>query len=472
MRERASVLVATRAAHPVHPVHVAPAARVADAAFAYALDHALSRVEPFAARGRVTEVSGGVIKATGLACSLGELCTLHDRNHGAIGQAEVIGFAGNTTFLTPIGRVRSLSPHVDVVPCNASFRIGVSNALIGRVLDGFGEPIDGGGPIATDPHCRDVKPVDVDADPPAALSRRLVDAPLATGVRAIDGFLTCGVGQRIGIFAPAGVGKSTLIGMIARGCDADVNVIVLVGERGREVREFVENVLGAQGLARSVVIAATSDRSPTERIKAAQVGTAIAEYFRARGQRVLLLVDSLTRLARAQREIGLALGEPPTRRGFPPSVFALLPRLIERAGNDAHGSITAFYSVLTEGADDDDPIAEEVRALVDGHIVLTRALASANHFPAIDMLSSVSRVMRAVASREHVIAASELRLLAARHDEMAILIRAGEVRAGADPLLDRACAVRPHLDQFLRQEVDAPTATLPVTVSQLQRLLA
>jgi type III secretion protein N (ATPase) len=340
-------------------------------------------------------------------------------------------------------------------------------ALLGRVIDAFGAPMDG-------------RPLDagaglqftpLHAPAPSPLQRRGVDEPLATGVRAIDAALTVGEGQRVGIFAMAGGGKSTLLGMLARQARADVNVIALVGERGREVREFLDESLGAEGLARSVVVVSTSDRPALERVRAAYAATAIAEGFRREGKRVLLLVDSVTRFARGLRELGLSALEPPVRRGYPPSVFAELPRLFERAGNDAHGSITAFYTVLAEDDDNSDPVAEEVRSILDGHIVLSRQLAQAAHYPAIDVLASASRVFTRVTAPAHRDAAAQLRALLARYKEVEFLLRVGEYQAGSDPLADRAIERMPALRALLTQRAEEAT-DIAGTIAQLQEVVA
>jgi type III secretion protein N (ATPase) len=320
--------------------------------------------------------------------------------------------------------------------------------LLGRILDGFGHPIDDRGPLVG------AKQATVDADPPPALRRRPINRICETGVRAIDALLTIGQGQRVGVMAPVGVGKTTLMGMLARGAHADVNVIALVGERGREVGDFLTQILGAAGLARSVVVVTTADRPAVERVKCAQVATAIAEGFRREGQHVLLLMDSVTRYARALREIGLASGEAPTRRGFPPSVFAALPRLLERAGNDDRGAITAFYTLLMEGDEESDPVAEEVRSLLDGHLQLSRAQAQAHQFPAIDILASLSRVMPAVASAAQLEATARVRAWLAKYREIEVLLQMGEYRQGADPEADVAIARMPALRQLLQQRPD------------------
>jgi FliI/YscN family ATPase len=336
--------------------------------------------------------------------------------------------------------------------------------VLGRVLNGQGEPMDGRGPL------ENTIEYDVDREPPDPMSRKRVLQPLATGVRAIDGLLTCGEGQRVGLFAAAGGGKSTLMGMIARNTEADVNVIVLVGERGREVRDFLEESLGEKGLARSVVVCSTSDQPSLVRLKAAYVGTAIAEYFRDQGRKVMFMMDSVTRFARARREIGLACGEPPARAGYTPSVFTELPRLLERSGNSDKGSITAFYTVLVAGDDMNEPVADEVRSILDGHIVLSRALAAQGHYPAIDILQSVSRVMTAVATKEHVGHARHMRKLMAAYEKERDLILLGAYERGNDRDVDEAIDKISTINGFLRQSVEEET-NLETTLGQLAAVL-
>ena len=428
------------------------------------LAQTMARVMPLAMRGRVSKAVGMMIDATGIQAHVGELCELVTPGEPPL-LAEVVGFRDSTAILTPLGPTTGISALTEVVPTGRSHDCPVGPGLLGRVLDALGEPVDGLGPVAS------VSRMAVHRDPVPPLSRRLISRPLHTGVRAIDGLLTLGEGQRIGVFSPPGVGKSTLLGMLARGSTADVNVIALVGERGREVREFLEHNLGPQGLARTVMVVATSDRPPMERVKSAYVATTIAEYFRDQGARVLLLVDSLTRFARAQREIGLASGEPPTRRSYPPSIFSMLPQLLERAGQGAAGSISAIYSVLTEGDDENDPIAEEVRSILDGHVVLSRKHAAMGQFPAIDVAASVSRVMPQVASRRHLEAASDFRLLMAKYQELELLIQIGEYREGADPQGDRAVQARAAMRDFLSQAADESTS-FAEGVAALERLAA
>lgn len=395
--------------------------------------------------GRVAEAHGTLVRVTGINAAIGELCLLENPETGFSLQAEVVGISGAHTLLTPLGQLEGISTATAVSATGRKASVGVGEALLGRILDANGRPLDNLGPLDTP------RQASVYADAPNPLQRRSIDQVLPTGVRAIDALLTIGEGQRTGIFAAAGGGKSTLLGMLARGASADVNVIVLVGERGREVNEFIHDSLGAEGLARSVVVVATSDRPALERSRVAYVGTAFAEYFRARGQRVLLLMDSVTRFARALRDVGLAMGEPPVRRGFTPSVFSALPRLFERAGNDAHGSITAFYSVLVEDEDGGDPIAEEVRSILDGHIVLARKLAAANHFPAIDILASASRVMPRVTTAAHRRAAADFRRHLAKYNEIEMLVQLGEYQPGSDSEADTAIEKHAAMLELLRQ---------------------
>ncbi len=408
------------------------------------LTRSFGQFTPVAVRGRVSKAVGMLVHATGIRARVGELCELVTPGEPTL-QAEVVGFQDKVAILTPLGPTTGISAATEVVPSGRGLLCPVGLGLLGRVLDAMGEPLDGLGPV------RATARMPVEREPVNPLQRRMVQAPLSTGIRAIDGLLTLGEGQRVGVFSPPGVGKSTLLGMLARGSSADVNVVALVGERGREVKEFIEHSLGAEGLAKTVLVVSTSDRPPMERIKSAFVATTIAEHFRDQGRKVLLLVDSLTRLARAQREVGLASGEPPTRRSYPPSIFSLLPQLLERAGNGSSGSITAVYSVLTEGDEENDPIAEEVRSILDGHIVLSRQLASATHYPAIDVLASVSRVMPLVASDEHRAAAGALRALMARYQELELLVRIGEYKSGTDALADKAIERREAIERFLRQ---------------------
>ncbi len=402
-------------------------------------------------RGRLVEVLGTTLKVTGIAPRVGDFCEVIEPSTGRVVPVEVVGIAGQATILTPLGDVRGLSVDAEVIVRSGEDSVPWGDGLLGRVLDGRGRPIDGKGALPAD-----LKRRPLHASAPQPMERALIDAPLATGVRAIDTLLTLGQGQRLGVFAAAGGGKSTLLGMLARFAEADVIVIALIGERGREVREFIEDALGEAGLARSVIVCATSDRAAMERVRAAHHATAVAEGFRSEGRNVLLLMDSVTRFARALREIGLAAGEPPVRRGFPPSVFAELPRLFERAGNDATGSITGIYTVLLEDEEGDDPIGEEVRSILDGHVILSRKLGAAGHYPAIDVLASLSRLFPRLATPAHREAATRVRALLAKHAEIEFLVQVGEYRAGADPLADRAIAARPEIDTLLRQDTNRP----------------
>ncbi len=410
---------------------------------------ALARVQSIERVGRVAEAHGTLIRATGLKAAIGELCEL--RNPAGEGDpgfglsAEVVGVSKQMTLLTPLGALDGVSATTVVHATGRQAAVRAGDGLLGRILDAHGEPIDGKGPIGPSVEAP------IYAASPNPLSRSLIDRPFSTGVRAIDATMTTGEGQRVGIFAVAGGGKSTLLGMLARGGDADVNVIALVGERGREVNEFIHDNLGPEGLAKSVIVVATSDRPALERSRAAWVATAIAEHFRDRGKRVLLLLDSVTRFARALRDVGLAVGEPPARRGFPPSVFSALPRLFERAGNNDKGSITAFYTVLAEDEDGNDPIVEEVRSILDGHIVLSRKLAAAYHYPAIDVLTSLSRVMTRVVDEPHQRAAGQLRKYLAKYQDIELLLQLGEYKRGTDPDADVAIEKIGPMRQLLQQ---------------------
>lgn len=428
---------------------------------AAALDQALSSVAPMEARGKVLDAVGTLIKATGLAARVGDMCELRNPGSSWCLRAEVIGVSRQATLLLPFGEIDGVSSQTEVVNLGHAQTIQAGPALLGRILDGFGEPIDGlGALVGTVDHA-------VRAPAPNALARKPVTRCLQTGVRAIDGLLTCGEGQRVGIFAPAGAGKSSLLSMIARGTSADVTVVGLIGERGREVGDFLHALRSTQSDRKCVFIVATSDRPAVERAKAVNVATAVAEYFREQGLSVLLLVDSVTRYARALREIGLAAGEPPTRRGYPPSTFTALPRLFERAGQSARGSITAFYSVLVDDDEAGDPIGEEVRATLDGHIVLSNKLAGAVHFPAIDVLASRSRVMRQVVDDAHRSLAAEVGNQLTKYDSIQMLVQVGEYRSGTDEEADKALRCRDSLMRFLRQDL-VEQSSLPETLMRLQ----
>lgn len=431
---------------------------------AWALNDAIDTASVVKVRGRVREVVGTIIRAAAPTARIGELCMLNTPGEDFSLEAEVIGFSEGDVLLSPIGDLHGICSTTFVTPTGDIHRVGVGYHLLGRILDGFGRPIDGlensAEPAAYYP---------VYAAAPNALTRKMISQPLCMGVRAIDALLTCGEGQRIGIFAAAGGGKSTLLGMLAKNADADIIVIALVGERGREVLEFIERELGPNWRERAVIVCATSDRAPLERVKAGFVATAIAEYFRDQGKRVLLLMDSVTRLARAQREIGLAAGEPPTRRGFPPSVFAFLPRLMERAGFNDKGSITAFYTVLVEGDDMNEPVADETRSILDGHIILSHKLGAANHYPAISILQSVSRVMPAIVSPEHREWSQSLRKLMAKFEEVELLLRIGEYKRGSDAVADVAIDRIDAINAFLCQRPDQ-AFSFDDTLDQLKTL--
>ncbi|HTQ05944.1 MAG TPA: FliI/YscN family ATPase [Polyangiaceae bacterium] len=399
--------------------------------------------------GRVVAATGVLLRLVLPAARVGDLVRI--RRPGAALTAEIVGFEAGHALALPLGELTGVGPDDAVEATGGRFEIGVGPALVGRVLDGFGRPLDG----LPAPAASAFAPVD--REPPPALGRRPVSERFTTGVRVLDGLLTFGVGQRVGLFAGSGVGKSTLLGAIARSSSADVVVVALVGERGREVAEFLEHSLGAEGRKRAVVVVATSDAPPIERLRAVQVATTIAEYFRDEGRGVLLLVDSITRAARAQREIGLAAGEPPARRGYPPSVFTLLPRLLERSGQGERGAITAVYTVLVEGGDLDEPVADEVRGILDGHVVLERAIAARAHYPAVDPLASISRVMDRVVTPEHARAAKSVRALLAAYEEKRDLVTLGAYVAGTDPRVDAAIRARADLERWLKQDANEAT---------------
>ncbi|HMB99168.1 MAG TPA: flagellar protein export ATPase FliI [Balneolaceae bacterium] len=405
----------------------------------------MNELSPDAKRfGKVSSVIGTVIEATGLRASVGELHTIHTESGYKI-KAEVVGIKNNRTLLMPLDRVEGIKGGCLVEPTPGSLSIKVSDALLGRVIDANGTPIDGKGPVtrSTD--------FPVHNDPPGPLERKNIDSVLTTGIRAIDAFITTGEGQRMGIFAGSGVGKSTLMGMIAKEASADVNVIAMIGERGREVKEFIEDILGEEGLRKSVVVATTSDKAAMSRVKAAYTASAVAEYFRDSGKNVLLMMDSVTRVAMAQREIGLASGEPPTTKGYTPSVFAMLPKLLERAGKTKKGSITGLYTVLVDNDDMNEPIADAVRSILDGHIVLSRKLAHKNHYPAIDVLSSVSRIMTQVVDPKHQQLSQKARELLAIYAEAEDLISIGAYTKGSNPGIDEAVSKIDDLNNFLKQ---------------------
>ena len=404
-----------------------------------------------AQRGRVVGLLGLRVTVAGVSAALGDLLEVD----GAAGivPVEVVASEKNLLTCLPLAETTGLRAGDHVRATGEGLRIPVGEALRGRVLDGLGRPLDGG------PAFDHLDTVVVDNTPPAALSRPRIDTQLGLGVRAMDSLIACGRGQRLGIMAGSGVGKSSLLSMIARGTDAEISVIALIGERGREVREFLENDLGPEGLARSIVIVATSDEPPVVRLRAAFVATRIAEWFRDSGRHVVLMMDSLTRVALAQREIGLSAGEPPATRGFPPSAFALLPRLLERAGTSPEGSITGLYTVLVEGDDLQDPIGDAARSILDGHVVLSRRLATSGHFPAVDVLESISRVTNAVTTRDQQHDARRLRRMLAAHRDVRELVEIGAYVPGANPDADQALARMPQIEAFLQQDMDDPTDT-------------
>jgi len=400
--------------------------------------------------GKVTKVVGLTIESSGPEVYIGELCILEHNHNSSSGiiEAEVVGFNDNKVLLMPLGAMNGIGPGCKVIAQGRSLMAPVGDELTGRIVDGLGRPIDDKGPI----HCTTFYPVD--NVPPQPMARKRIREPLSLGVKAIDGLLTVGKGQRVGIFAGSGVGKSTLMGMIARNTSADINVIALIGERGREVKEFIEKDLEESGLKRSVVVVATSDQPALIRLKGAMLATAIAEYFRDMGKDVLLLLDSLTRFAMAQREIGLSIGEPPVTRGYPPSVYGVIPRLLERAGNSEYGSITALYTVLVDGDDFTEPITDTARGILDGHIVLSRSLANKNHYPAIDVLASVSRVMNDIVDKEHRRLASEIKKVMAIYSEAEDLIKLGAYNKGSNKQIDYAIDCIDSIHDFLLQEID------------------
>lgn len=407
----------------------------------------LEELDTFKATGRVTQVVGLVIEAEGIRASIGSIGTIFAADSGLEIPAEVLGFKDGRMLLMPLGEYRGLGPGCRIETHRSPAVLPVGDALLGRVIDGLGTPIDGKGPVRCDTH------YPIYANPINPLKRRPIRQPLSTSIKSIDGLLTVGCGQRMGIFAGSGVGKSMLLGMIARCSSADVNVIALIGERGREVNDFIENALGEAGLKRSVVVVATSDHLPLIRVRGAFIATAIAEYFRDCGKTVNLMMDSVTRFAMAQREIGLALGEPPTSKGYTPSVFTLLPRLLERAGNSSHeGSITGLYTVLVEGDDMNEPVADAVRSILDGHIVLKRDLAVQNHYPAVDVLASISRVMDEIVDHRHRETARRLKSVLATYKKAEDLIDIGAYVQGSNPKIDLAIEMIDRINDFLTQD--------------------
>ena len=428
------------------------------------LHSAAAAVVPRRLSGQITQVAGVLVKALLPGVQVGELCEVWRPGAKEPQFAEVIGFSGSTALLMPVGDYEGLCSNTEVRPTGTTHKIKVGEGLLGRVLDGLGNFLD----TSDEPFIAEAE-YPVNALPPDPLSRGLVEHPLSLGLRAMDALLTCGEGQRIGIFAAAGGGKSTLLSQILRNTEAEVVVLALIGERGREVREFLEMVLDKESRKRAVVVVSTSDRPAIERLKSAHVATTVAEYFRDKGKKVLLMLDSVTRFARAQRSIGLAAGEPPARRGFPPSVFNALPALLERAGPAEKGSITAIYTVLVEGDDMNEPVADEVRSILDGHVILSRRLASAYHYPAIDVLESVSRVMGNVVDDAHKAAAGKVRDMLARYRDTELLIRIGEYKKGSDPATDEAIEKNKAINDFLKQKL-SEKSTYQDAVEALKKL--
>ncbi|QZA58373.1 type III secretion system ATPase SctN [Candidatus Rhabdochlamydia porcellionis] len=423
----------------------------------------LDELELTTVHGRITEVVGMLIKAIVPQVKMGEVVLI--KREEAPLMAEVMGFTREEVYLSPLGEMHGIGPSSEVIPLRMSLHIKVGEELLGRVVDGLGNPLDleQKGPLHLTESYSVINP------PPDPLKRKIITEPISLGIRCIDGLLTCGEGQRMGIFAAAGGGKSTLLGMIARNARADINVICLIGERGREVREFLENDLGEEGMKRSVVVVSTSNQAAQLRINAAYMGTAIAEYFRDQGKKVILMMDSVTRFARALREVGLAAGEPPARAGFTPSVFATLPRLLERSGNSDKGSITAFYTILVAGDDLNEPVSDEVRSILDGHIILSRELARQYHYPAIDVLDSVSRIISHIVDKEHLQLIGKVREVLANYKKNELLIRIGEYKPGSDKAADFAIKYIDKVNRFLRQAVDE-TCSFEETLQQLKML--
>ena len=412
----------------------------------------LHQVSSYKIKGRVNELIGLVVRATVPGVRVGDLCFIDTHEQTQPIKAEVVGFKDNDVLLMPLGNLEGIAPGSFVTPTGSCLSIPVGEALLGRIVDGLGDPldVDKKGPL----DCQEYYPVH--RNPPDPLKRVRVMRPISVGIKVIDALNTVGEGQRIGIFSAAGVGKSTLIGMISRNSEADINVIGLVGERGREVRDFLEQDLGEEGLKRSVVVVATSDQPSLVRAKAAYVATAIAEYFRDKGKKVFLMMDSVTRFARALREIGLAVGEPPARQGYTPSVFSTLPRLLERSGNSEKGSITAFYTILVAGDDMNEPVADETRSILDGHLVMSRELANRGHYPAIDVSDSLSRVMANIVDPDHLAASQKLKEVVAAYEKERDLILIGAYESGTDPRVDYAIEKIEEVNQFLRQGINEP----------------
>lgn len=411
----------------------------------------LAEVQTLVVEGRLTRMIGLTLEAVGVRANVGARCVVENADGESI-EAEVVGFAGEKLYLMPTGPIRGIGPNARVIPTGRSYEAAVGDGLLGRVIDGAGVPLDGKGPIETTAR------IPLSGRPINPMARRPIREPLDVGVRAINTLLTVGRGQRMGLFAGSGVGKSVLLGMMTRFTTAEVIVVGLIGERGREVKEFIENILGEEGMARAVVVAAPADATPVMRLHGASLATSVAEYFRDQGRDVLLLMDSLTRYAQAQRELALAIGEPPATKGYPASVFAKLPQLVERAGNGdvGGGSITAFYTVLTEGDDQQDPIADSARAILDGHVVLSRRLAEAGHYPAIDIEASISRAMTEITKPEHQQTARSFKRIYSTYQQNRDLISVGAYVKGSNPQIDEAIRLYPSLTQFLQQGINEP----------------
>lgn len=423
----------------------------------------LQSAETLQMTGRITKVVGLVLESEGPKAPIGQVCILKDRFGREVSKSEIVGFKDNRIQSMVLGELTEISPGMEIVATGESLSVNVGDALLGRILDGMGKPIDGGKEIFTDERRS------IYASPPNPLQRKRITEPISTGIRSMDGLLTMGKGQRIGIFSGSGVGKSTLLGMIARNTSADINIIALIGERGREVKEFIEKDLGDRGLRRSIVIVATSDAPSLVRVKAALVATTIAEYFRDRGLDVMLMMDSATRLAMAQREVGLTIGEPPTTKGYTPSVFSLLQKTMERAGTSDFGSITGLYTVLVEGDDMNEPVADSARGILDGHIVLSRKLASRGHYPAIDILQSISRVMNDIISVNHYEAALNIIEMIATYNEAEDLISVGAYQKGTNPRIDRSIDLRDTINDYLKQRV-LDTTSFEDSVEHLKKI--
>ncbi len=425
--------------------------------------NAVDRTVVLKTYGKLENLNGLLIESIGPVGAIGDLCYIYTNTEEPV-KAEIVGFKNGKTLLMLLGHLQGVSPGMKIENTMHPLQISVGDALLGRVISGTGEPIDKLGSIQT------TEKSNIDRTPPDPYLRQRITDVISTGVRAIDGVLTVGQGQRLGIFAGSGVGKSTLMGMIARNTNADVNVIALIGERGREVREFLENELGEEGLKKSVVISVTGDEPALLRIRGAYIATAIAEYFRDQGKNVMFMMDSVTRFAMAQREVGLSIGEPPAMRGYTPSVFSTLQKLLERTGTGEIGTITAFYTVLVEGDDDNEPISDTVRGILDGHILLSRALADKNHFPAIDISSSISRVMKDITTKEHIRLAGKLKEIVSTYKDSEDLINIGAYVRGTNPLVEEALLKIPNINQFLKQDIDEHSS-FEETFDQLQKII-